>query len=325
MREELYPAIEPTQTGQLNLDGLHQMYWEECGNPDGVPVVVIHGGPGGGVSPLLRRFFDPTYYRIILFDQRGAGRSLPYGELKDNTTPHLIADMEKLRAHLGIERWYLFGGSWGVTLGLAYGEAHPDACLGFVFRGVFLCRPSEFESLLSGAGAFFPEQHRKLMAPLKPEARKNWQTILDEYYKLLTDPDPAVHMPAAKAWSIYEGALSTLLPNPRIEAVFEEMAYALARIEVHYFVNKIFLPENDLLNKIDRIRHLPCVIVQGRYDIVCPVVSADDLAHRWPEADYRIVPDAGHSITEPGIQRELVSAMEEFKLKDSHIKRSCVQ
>ena len=326
MRDELYPAIEPYQTGYLNLDSLHQMYWEESGNPKGIPVVVIHGGPGAGSSPSNRRFFDPSYYRIILYDQRGAGKSLPHGELKDNTTPHLIADLEKLRVHLGIERWYVFGGSWGTTLGIAYAEAHPNPCLGLIFRGIFLCRRSEFEWFLWGVKTFFPDEFRKLIAPLKPEERKDWQTILKAYYELLRDPDPAIHMAAAKIWSVYEGTMATLLPNPGVVAEFakDNLALGLARIEAHYFTNDIFLPENDLLNKIDRIRHIPSVIVQGRYDAVCPVISADDVVQRWPEIDYRLIPDAGHSAFEPGIRKELVKVMEEFKMKDQQQERKNV-
>ncbi len=326
MREELYPDINPYRTDYLNLDGLHQMYWEESGNPNGVPVLVLHGGPGAGTSSSSRRFFDPSYYRIILYDQRGAGKSLPLGELKDNTTPHLIADIEKLRAYLGVQRWYIFGGSWGSTLGMAYAEAHPSPCLGLILRGIFLCRRSEFEWVLGGVKTFFPDEFRKLIAPLKPEEQGDWQTILKAYYKLLTDPDPAVYMPAARIWSVYEGSLATLLPNPGVVAEFakDNLALGLARIEAHYFSHDIFLPENDLLNKIDRIRDIPGVIVQGRYDMVCPIISADDVVQRWPEVDYRMIPDGGHSAFEPGICRELVKAMEEFKIKDQQQERKIV-
>ncbi|OJW50126.1 MAG: prolyl aminopeptidase [Alphaproteobacteria bacterium 41-28] len=326
VRDELYPAIEPYKTGYLDLDGLHQMYWEESGNPKGVPVLVLHGGPGAGTSPSTRCFFDPSYYRIILYDQRGAGKSLPLGELKDNTTPHLIADIEKLRVHLGVEKWYIFGGSWGSTLGIAYAEAHPSLCLGLIFRGIFLCRRSEFEWVLWGVKTFCPEEYRKFMAPLKPEDQQDWQSILKAYYKLLTDPDPAVYKIAARVWSVYEGTLATLLPNAALVADFakDNVALGIAPIEAHYFIHDIFLPENDLLNKIDRIRHIPGVIVHGRYDLLCPIVSADDVVQRWPEVDYRIIPDAGHSAFEPGIRRELVKAMEEFKNKDNQQERKNV-
>lgn len=326
MKDDLYPEIEPYEMGYLNLDGLHQMYWEESGNPEGVPVVVLHGGPGAGTSPSLRRFFDPSYYRIILFDQRGAGKSLPHGELKDNTTPHLIADMEKLRDHLGIQQWYVFGGSWGTTLGIAYAEAHPERCLGLILRGIFLCRKSEIEWFLWGAQTLFPEEFRKLISPLASEDRKDWQSILKAYYKLLTNPDSVACMAAAKVWSCYEGSMSTLLPNSVVVNDFSQdnLALGLARIEAHYFSHDIFLPENDLLNKIDRIRHIPGVIVHGRYDVVCPIVSADDVVQKWPEVDYRVIPDAGHSAREPGIRRELVKTMEEFKFRNQKQERKCV-
>lgn len=323
-RSELYPPIDPYNVGYLNLDGHHQMYWEESGNPNGVPVLFIHGGPGAGSSPLNRRFFDPSHYRVIVYDQRGAGKSLPYGDLKDNTTPHLVADIEVLRAYLGVEQWYIFGGSWGTTLGIAYAEAHPQPCLGLILRGIFLCRRSEIEWFLWGAQALFPEEFRKLMAPLKPQERTDWWTILKAYYALLTDPDPEVNMAAAKVWSCYEGALATLLPNTNVITAYDAMALSLARIEAHYFFHDIFLPENDLLNKIDRIRHIPTVIVHGRYDVVCPIISADDVVQKWPEVDYRIIPDGGHSTTEPGIQRELVKIMEELKLTYQQQKRKCI-
>ncbi len=317
MRDTLFPEIEPYKTGYINLDGLHQMYWEESGNPKGVPVLVLHGGPGAGSSPSMRRFFDPSHYRIIIYDQRGAGKSLPLGELKDNTTPHLVADIEILRVHLGIKQWYVFGGSWGTTLAIAYGEAHPEKCLGFILRGIFLCRRSELEWVLWDAKTFFPEEFRKFVAPLKQEERKDWRTLLEAYYKRLTDPDPQLCLEAAKIWSAYEGSMATLLQNPGVidQFVQDKVAFGLARIEAHYFLNDIFLPENDLLNKIDRIRHIPGIIIHGRYDVVCPIISADDVVQKWPEVDYRIIPDAGHSTAEPGIQRELVKAMEEFKVK----------
>jgi proline iminopeptidase len=313
----MYPEIEPFNMGYIDLDGLHQMYWEESGNPKGVPVVVLHGGPGAGSSPSMRRFFDPSYYRIIIFDQRGSGKSRPQGELKNNTTPHLIADMELLRNQLGVKQWYVFGGSWGSTLAIAYGESHPERCLGFILRGIFLCRRSEIEWVLWGAQTIFPEEFRKLVAPLKPEEKESWWTILEAYYKRLTDADPVTRIKAAKTWSIYEGALATLMQNPVVIDQYEDdsVSLGLAPIEAHYFLNDIFLPENDLLNKIDRLRSIPGYIVHGRYDIVCPIISADDVVQRWPEVDYRIIPDAGHSASEPGIQKELVKIMEEIKDK----------
>ncbi len=324
VREELYPPIEPNYSGYMELDSLHQMYWEESGNPEGIPVVVVHGGPGGGTSPSMRQFFDPNHYHIILFDQRGAGRSKPHAELEANTTSHLIEDMEKLRNFLNIHQWYIFGGSWGATLGLAYAEEHPDRCLGLILRGVFLCRESEFKWLLEEARAIFPEEHDRFLSHLHPEETKNWQTILKAYYQRVTDPKPEIRLSATKAWSRYEGALATLYPNPTLVSAFEidAFALALARIETHYFINDIFLPENDILNKVHRIRHIPGVIVQGRYDIVCPIISAYDLKCCWPEVDYRVIPDGGHSSSEPGIQKELVKIMEEFKTKDAQRERN---
>jgi proline iminopeptidase len=312
VRSELYPEIEPYASGTLAVDSTHTLYWEQSGNPEGVPVLFLHGGPGAGAAPAHRRFFDPAHYRIVIHDQRGAGRSTPLGELRDNTTPHLVADIERLREHLGIERWLVFGGSWGSTLALAYGEAHPARCIGFVLRGIFLCRKSEIEWFLYGLRTFFPEAWREFVAPIPPEERSD---LLGAYYRRLTDPDPAVHLPAARAWSTYEGACSTLLPSPETVAYFaaDRVALGLARIEAHYFSHDIFLPENSLLDGIGRVRAIPCVIVQGRYDAVCPIVTADELHQAWPEARYVVVPDAGHSAWEPGICAELVRATERFK------------
>jgi proline iminopeptidase len=308
----LYPPLSPNRSGRLKLDSLHTMYWEESGNPRGAPVVFLHGGPGGGSAPDHRRFYDPAFYRIIVYDQRGAGQSTPLGELTDNTTPHLIADLERLRAHLGVERWLLFGGSWGSTLALAYAEAHPDRVQGLVLRGIFLCRPLEIQWFLYEMRFIFPEAWRAFSGFL-PQAERG--DLLTHYYRRLTDPDPAVHMPAAHAWSRYEGSCSTLLPDPELVAHFDEdaVALAIARIEAHYFVHHIFLPDNALLAGIERIRHLPCVVVQGRYDAVCPILSADELHLAWPEARYVIVGDAGHSAREPGIACELVAATNRFR------------
>ena len=308
----LYPALAPGRTSRLKLDSLHTMYWDESGNLRGVPLVFLHGGPGGGSSPDHRRYYDPKFYRIIVYDQRGAGQSTPLGELTDNTTPHLIADLERLRAHLGIERWLVFGGSWGSTLALAYAQAHADRVLGLVLRGIFLCRPLEIHWFMYDLRLFFPEAWRAF-AGFLPEGER--ADLLTSYYRRLTNPDPAVHMPAAHAWSRYEGSCSTLLPDPELVAHFDEdaVALAIARIEAHYFVNRIFLPDDALLANLARIRHLPCTIVQGRYDAVCPIHSADDLHRAWPEAEYIVVPDAGHSAREPGIARELVAATDRFR------------
>lgn len=313
-RAELYPEIEPYNAGMLELDGLHRMYWEESGNPKGKPVVFLHGGPGAGSAPAHRRFFDPAHYRIVIFDQRGAGRSTPLGEVRDNTTPHLITDIEKLRKHLGIDRWLVFGGSWGSTLALAYGEAHPQRCTGLILRGIFLCRKSEIDWFLYGLKNLFPEAWRAFAGVIPPAERGD---LLAAYHKRLTNPDPGAHMPAARAWSVYEGSCSTLLPSAETVAYFagDVVALGLARIEAHYFTNDIFLPENSLLDNIDRIRNIPGVIVQGRYDAVCPIISADDVHRAWPEAEYIIVPDAGHSAWEPSICAELVKATEKFKTR----------
>jgi proline iminopeptidase len=296
----------------LKLDAVHTMYWEQSGNPHGVPALFLHGGPGAGATPTHRRFFDPQHYRIVIFDQRGAGRSTPLGALADNSLAHLIGDMEALRRHLGIERWLVFGGSWGSTLALAYAESHPARCLALVLRGIFLCRSSEVEWFLYGMRTIFPEAWRAFAGFVPPAERSN---LLDAYYRRLTDPEPAVHMPAARAWSTYEGACSTLLPNPDTVAAFGEdrMALGLARIEAHYFKSNTIAPEHDLVAHVDRLRRVPAIIVQGRYDMVCPIVSADELARAWPEAEYIVVPDAGHSAMEPGIRARLVAATEKLR------------
>ena len=315
VRGELYPEIEPHSAGMLDLDGLHKMYWEDCGNRAGVPVVFLHGGPGAGSAPAHRRFFDPSYYRIVVFDQRGAGRSRPLGELRSNTTPLLVDDIERLRRHLGIERWFVFGGSWGSTLAIAYAVAHPERCLGLVLRGIFLCRKREIDWFLYGVRNLFPEAWTAFASHI-PESEQH--DLLDAYYRRLTNPDPAVHMPAARAWSIYEGSCSTLLASPETVAYFASdiVALGLARIEAHYFKHNIFMPENALIENVGRLRRIPAVIVQGRYDAVCPIVTADDLHGAWPEAQYITVPDAGHSAWEPGICAELVKAMERFKARE---------
>ncbi|MCU0810257.1 MAG: prolyl aminopeptidase [Thiobacillaceae bacterium] len=309
----LYPPIESHAQGWLDTPSVHRVYWETSGNPAGIPVVFIHGGPGSGTSPLQRRFFDPARYRIVLFDQRGSGQSTPHGELEDNTTPDLIDDMESLRDALSIDRWLVFGGSWGSTLALAYGEAHPGRCLGFVLRGIFLCRPDEIDWFLYGIRAFFPEAQRELAEFIPADERDD---LLAAYHRRLIDPEPQVHLPAARVWAAFEASCSTLLPNPQLVSAFcsDRTALSLARIEAHYFVNHIFLPDNSLLDQLQRIRHLPCTIVQGRYDAVCPIVSADELARAWPEARYVIVDDAGHSAFEPGISQALVAATDAFAL-----------
>lgn len=310
--KDLFPEIEPYDKGHLHLSQLHRMYYEQCGNSRGVPVVFLHGGPGAGANATHRRFFDPAFYRIIIFDQRGSGRSQPLGEVRENTTPLLIEDMERLRQHLGVDRWFVFGGSWGSTLALAYAEHHPDRVRGLALRGIFLCRRSEIQWFIYGLREFAPEAWRAFAGHI-PEAERG--DLMAAYWMRLMDPDPAVHMPAARAWSVYEGSCSTLLPSPETVRAFaaDGLALGLARMESHYFRNDIFLPENFLLANIDRIRKIPNFIVQGRYDLVCPIRSADDLVRAWPEARYTIVPDAGHSAMETGTRIALVAGMEAFK------------
>jgi len=311
-RRDLFPPIEPYRTGTLRLDARHTMYWEQSGNPRGVPALFLHGGPGAGATPVHRRFFDPDYWRIVIFDQRGAGRSTPLGEIVDNSPAHLTADIERLRIALGIEKWLVFGGSWGSTLALLYAETHPARCIGLVLRGIFLCRREEVEWYLYGVRRVLPEAWRGFSGFL-PEAERD--DILEAYYRRLLDPDPRIHMPAARAWSVYEGACSTLLPNPETVAAFGEdrLALCLARIEAHFFSRHLFTGNGDLIARIGQIRRLPGIIVQGRYDMVCPTRSADELARAWPEAKYVIVPDAGHSAMEPGIREQLVLATEQMK------------
>ncbi|MBL8711058.1 MAG: prolyl aminopeptidase [Rhodospirillaceae bacterium] len=310
--KDLYPEIEPFRVGELSLDDLHKMYFEESGNPNGVPVVFLHGGPGAGANASHRRFFDPRHYRIIIFDQRGSGRSAPLGEIRNNTTPLLIEDIERLRRHLELDSWFVFGGSWGSTLALAYAEFHPDRVRGLALRGIFLCRQSEIQWFLYGLKELAPEAWRAFAGFLPENERHD---LLGNYHKRLMNLDPAIHMPAARAWSIYEGSCSTLLPSPETVQAFsgDTLALGLARMEAHYFANNIFLPENFLLENIGRIRQIPTVIVQGRYDLVCPIRSADDLAQAWPEARYQIIPNAGHSAMETGTRFALIQAMERFK------------
>ncbi len=312
-RDDLFPEIEPYESGMLVLDGRHTMYWEQSGNPAGDPVLFIHGGPGAGASPAHRRFFDPRHYRIIVFDQRGCGRSRPFAEVRDNTTDHLVADMERLRRHLGVDRWILFGGSWGSTLALAYARSRSDRCAGFVLRGVFLGTRREIDWFLYGMETVFPEAHRAFREFL-PAAEQG--DLLAGYHRRLTDSSPRVHGPAAAAWSRYESTCSNLMPRPEGPALAADgSALALARIEAHYFVNDAFLGDDVLLGAVDRLAGVPAVIIQGRYDMVCPIVTADRLARAWPGAEYVIVPDAGHSALEPGIRAALVRATEAMKTR----------
>lgn len=306
--DALYPAIEPHRHGFLDVDHGHRLYWEESGSPDGLPVVFLHGGPGSGCEPWHRRFFDPARYRIVLFDQRGSGRSTPHAGLEANTTADLIADIERLRDLLGIGRWVVFGGSWGSTLGLAYAEAHPDRVLGLVLRGIFLCRPRDIQWFYqSGADRLFPEAWSHFLEPI-PESERD--DLVTAYHRRLTSPDRGIRERAAQAWSIWEGSTSCLRPNPAVVAHFADpsVAVSLARIECHYFRHDSFMEPDQLLRDADRLAGIPGYIVHGRYDVVCPVEQAVALHRVWPQADLRIVPDAGHSAAEPGITRELVAA-----------------
>jgi proline iminopeptidase len=311
-RRDLFPPIEPYRTGQLKIDARHTIYWEESGNRQGPAMLFLHGGPGAGATSVHRRFFDPSFWRIVVFDQRGGGRSTPLGEIRDNTPAHLVADIERLRRELGVADWVIFGGSWGSTLALLYAQTYPERVAGLILRGIFLCRQSEIDWFLYGMRIVFPEAWRAF-AGFLPEAERG--DLLGGYYRRLIDPDPGVHMPAARAWSIYEGNCSTLLPNPETVAAFgqDRLALGLARIEAHFFTEHLFPPDSDLVANIGRIRHVPAVIVQGRYDMVCPIRSADELALAWPEAEYVIVRDAGHSAMEPGIREQLVLATERAK------------
>jgi proline iminopeptidase len=314
-RRGLYPPIEPFRTGFLRVSDVHEIYFEESGNPDGKPTVFLHGGPGGGTDPKMRTFFNPQVYRIVLFDQRGCGKSRPAASLVDNTTWHLVEDMERLREHLGIKRWQVFGGSWGSTLALAYAQTHPDRVTELVLRGIFLIRKWEidwFYQRPDGAGALYPDLWQEYVSTI-PEAERS--DMVRAYYERLTSDDPKVMRQAAKTWSIWEGATSFLRLNPDYVAKFKEDDYAaaFARIECHYFINKgFFESDGQLIENVGKIRKIPAVIVQGRYDVVCPMKSAWDLHCAWPEADLRITPDAGHSAFEPGNIHELVSATDRF-------------
>ena len=311
-RGDLFPDIAPYETGFLPLSAGHVMYWEQVGNPRGQPVLFLHGGPGAGAGAVHRRFFDPQHWRVIIFDQRGAGRSRPLGELRENTTPHLVRDIEVLRQFLGIENWLLFGGSWGSTLALAYAQEHPSRVLGCVLRGVFLGRQEEVIWFLDGLRRVFPDAWAAFSEHLPPEERGD---LLGAYLRRLCDPDPAVHLPAARAWSQYEGSCSTLLPSPETVASFaqDRTALGLARIEAHYFAHDLFLPPEGLLGRMDRLAGIEAEIVQGRYDMVCPATSAFELAAAWPAARLTVIPDAGHSALEPGLRTALVSAVERFR------------
>ncbi|MEE9162535.1 MAG: prolyl aminopeptidase [Candidatus Neomarinimicrobiota bacterium] len=309
---ELYPPIEPYLDQHLQVSDLHTIHYEECGNPAGLPALFVHGGPGGGIESVYRRYFDPERYRVILVDQRGSGQSTPHAELRENTTQDLIADMERVRESAGVERWLVFGGSWGSTLGLAYTQAQPERVTRLILRGIFLCRDKEIRWFYQdGASRVFPDHWEQFLAPIPAGERDD---LLQAYYQRLTGEDRDAQLEAARAWSIWEGATSKLYYDEASAAKFgqEEFSLAFARIESHYFVHGAFLEEDQLLRDAKKIRHIPGVIVQGRYDMVCPLTSAWDLHRAWPESQLQIVPDAGHSITEPGIVDRLVAATDTY-------------
>ncbi len=312
MRRDLYPDIEPFHTGYLEIEG-HRVYYEQSGNPSGKPVVFVHGGPGGGTDRSHRRFWDPSRYHIVLFDQRGCGKSTPHASLDNNTTWHLVADIERIRERIGVAKWQVFGGSWGSTLGLAYAQKHPDRVSELVLRGIFLLRKREIDWYYQdGASRIFPDKWEGFLAPIPERERAN---LLHAYHKRLTSPDIEERRRAAIAWSVWEGSTSTLFDDESMvrKTAEPEFAEAFARIECHYFVNRGFLArDGELLSEVGRIRHIPCVIVQGRYDVVCPAESAWELHKAWPSAELKIVPDAGHSAREAGTVHELVSATDRF-------------
>lgn len=312
-RNMLYPEISPYKEEMLPVSDLHTIHVEQCGNPHGKPVILIHGGPGGGINPTMRRLHDPERYRIILFDQRGCGKSMPYAELEENTTWDLVADMEKIRLHLGIDKWQVFGGSWGSTLGLAYAQTHPERVSELVLRGIFMIRRFEIDWMYSnGASIVFPDKFEPYQAHI-PEAERG--DMIAAYYRRLTDPDREVQLAAARKWARWEGSVLSILPDPAREDSFGEDHYAIAfaRIECHYFQNHGFFDaDNQLLRDADRIRHIPGVIVHGRYDMCTPFINAWQLKKVWPEADLRIVEDAGHAVGEPGIVHELIEATKRF-------------
>ena len=311
----LYPPLEPHARGWLPVGDGHEVYWEICGNPAGKPAVFLHGGPGGGCSPEHRRLFDPERYRVLLFDQRGCGRSKPHGSLDANTTWDLVGDIERLRELMGVERWLVFGGSWGSTLALAYAEAHPERVSELVLRGIFLLRRWELLWYYQhGASLLFPDKWEGFLAPIPPEEQDD---LIAAYRRRLIGPDPQVQLEAARAWSLWEGETITLMPNEGFSRQFgaDDFARAFARIENHYFVHGGWLEEGQLLRDVGRLRAIPAVIVQGRYDIATPAASAWDLHRAWPEAEFRLIEGAGHAYSEPGIQTALLEATDRFALR----------
>ncbi|AGH94707.1 prolyl aminopeptidase [Pseudobdellovibrio exovorus] len=313
-RRDFYPEIEAYKTEFLKVSDLHTLYVEQCGNPKGRPVIFLHGGPGGGINSDHRRFFDPEHYRIVLFDQRGSGQSTPAAELRENSTWDLVQDIEKIREHLGIQDWIVFGGSWGSTLALAYAETHPERVKGLILRGIFLCRPSEIKWFYQfGASEIFPDVWESYSEFIPEQERHDF---VSAYYKRLTHEDPAIRLEAAKRWSKWEAATSRLIVDLKAVEEFDDPTFALqfARIECHYFTNNAFFETNNfLIENVGKIRHIPAVIVQGRYDVVCPARSAWDLHRAWPEADLHIIPDSGHAAGEAGTRSCLVAMTDKFR------------
>jgi proline iminopeptidase len=309
---DLFPPITPYSSGFLSVDDAHTLYWEQSGHPEGVPVVLLHGGPGAGATPMHRRFFDPDYYRIVIFDQRGSGRSTPLGSTENNDPERLVDDMERLREHLRIERWHLFGGSWGSTLAMSYAVRHPRRCISMILRGIFLCEQPEIDWFLYGMKTVFPEAWEQFAGLLPPEEQSD---LLEGYHRRLNSENLHEQMEAAIRWSLYEGACSSLLPNYETITTVEQKAHALAlaRIEAHYFRNNVIPEEHSLLRQIDKLRPIPAAIIQGRYDIICPITTANRLHQLWPEADYVVVPDAGHSALDPTLRSRLIEACEHAK------------
>lgn len=309
---DFFPEIKPYSSAFLPVGNGHEIYWEQSGNPDGVPVVLFHGGPGGGASPVQRRFFDPGHYRIILFDQRGAGRSSPFGSVEHNTRAILLEDIERLRRHLSVDRWHVFGGSWGSTLALSYAAAHPDRCLGLILSGIFLMEREEIDWFFYGIKSFFPEAWEQFANYIPASERGD---LLEAYHKRLFSDDKDIALEAAIRWCLYESACSSLIPNYETITTEGQKAAVLtiARIECHYFKNEVIAPEHSLLKQVDKFRAIPAIIVNGRYDMLCPIKTAHKLHLAWPEADYVVVPDGGHSEQDPAIRSRLIEATENAK------------